>query len=194
MALGQRPTAIEGIFQASESLPTERILRIALESERVVSSHALQYDASRESAGRAQATMVRRQEMDEKTEASLRKRLAENERRIAQADEKARAIQDSVADLRRESRKIKARLRYQKRKDEAADLRAQRDELEAEMERLRAENASMRMPDHAFSRHLSKTQGEERAADGVPPSGASNSSEGPRGGHPGFAAPRLFHE
>lgn len=132
--------------------------------------------------------------MDEKTETVLRKRLAENEKRIEQADEKVRAIQDSVADLRKESRRIKARLRYERRKSETKDLRAQRDELEAEVERLRAENASMHMPDHAISRYMRETEGELDATDGTTTPVASNSSGDAREGTTRFAAPRLFRE
>lgn len=111
--------------------------------------------------------------MDERTEAALRRRLEENERRIAAADEKARAIQDSVADLRRESRRIKARLRYERRKSETEDLRAQRDALEAEVKRLRAESASGRVPSPAVSRPQREAQappydGTREAAHGAP--------------------------
>lgn len=100
--------------------------------------------------------------MDEKTKTLLRKKLEENERRIAQADEKARAIQDSVADLCKESRRIKARLRYERRKSETEDLRAQRDALEAEVKRLRAESASGRVPSPAVLRPQREAHGPRR--------------------------------
>lgn len=140
------------------------------------------------------ATVERRRNMDEKTEALLRKRLEENERRLAQADEKTRAIQDSVADLRKESRRIKARLRYERRKSETEDLRAQRDELEAEVERLRAENASMHKLDLATSRYMRETEGKLDATDGTTAPVASNSSGDAREGTTRFVAPRLFRE
>lgn len=127
--------------------------------------------------------------MDEKTKTLLRKKLEENERRIAQADEKARAIQDSVADLRKESRRIKARLRYERRKSETEDLRAQRDALEAEVKRLRAESASGRVPSPAVLRPQREAQvpsyGDAREA----AHGAPGAQGGEDAGRVGYARP-----
>lgn len=131
--------------------------------------------------------------MDERTEAALRRRLEENERRIAAADEKARAIQDSVADLRRESRKIKARLRYARRKSEVDDLRAQRDALEAEVKRLRAESASGRVASPAVSRPQREAQAPSYDGACEAAHGASGAQGGADAGRVGYARPWPYN-
>ena len=127
--------------------------------------------------------------MDEKTKTLLRKKLEENERRIAQADEKARAIQDSVADLRKESRRIKARLRYERRKSETEDLRAQRDALEAEVKRLRAESASGRVASPAVSRPQREARVPPYGGTREAAPGASGAQGGADAGRVGYARP-----
>lgn len=72
------------------------------------------------------------------------KRLEQLEAEIAKADEEIRQRQEAVSEKRAEARRIRARLKYAERKNQAADLRSRCAEQDAEIERLREEITALK--------------------------------------------------
>lgn len=72
------------------------------------------------------------------------KRLEMLEAEIAKADEEIRRRQEAVSEKRAEARRIRARLKYAERKNQAAVLRDSCAEKDAEIERLREEISALK--------------------------------------------------
>lgn len=72
------------------------------------------------------------------------KRLEMLEAEIAKADEEIRRRQEAVSEKRAEARRIRARLKYAERKNQAAVLRDSCAEKDAEIERLREEITALK--------------------------------------------------
>lgn len=72
------------------------------------------------------------------------KRLEMLEAEIAKADEEIRKRQEAVSEKRAEARRIRARLKYAERKNQAAVLRDSCAEKDAEIERLREEITALK--------------------------------------------------
>lgn len=72
------------------------------------------------------------------------KRLEMLEAEIAKADEEIRKRQEAVSEKRAEARRIRARLKYAERKNQAAVLRDSCAEKDAEIERLREEISALK--------------------------------------------------
>lgn len=72
------------------------------------------------------------------------KRLEMLEAEIAKADEEIRRRQEAVSEKRAEARRIRARMKYAERKNQAAVLRDSCAEKDAEIERLREEISALK--------------------------------------------------